>query len=254
MPKLRNRIVSPILSIQPKTVFLHKEDLKFYAMTDKFVFYAPGNGFLQPYVEREVGKSPEALAVMVSSTDIYEPDSETIIDEECALRKNSDWARLEQEFLNEYPDGYILRAAPVVGTGMKGAVRKLAEEIFSGRFFHFPGNETRKCVVHAVDIAKAVGLLLAKRPAKRVFNICDDTYPTLHDIAESLAFRMDNKRISNLSTRPQQIIARFFYRRRYAYYMTDERFCCNALKHATGFEPTDVCAYLREHVYDENSL
>lgn len=226
-------------------------------MPDSFVFHAPDNEFLLPYIEREVGKNPPPLAVMVSSTDIYQPDSGAILAENARQRTDSIWAMREAEFLKDYPDGVILRAAPIVGTGMTGAMRRLAEEIYRGRYFHFPGNEARKSVVHAVDIAAVVGILLktdmASLPA-RVFNITDDTDPLLHDLAEALAYRIDNKRISNISTRPQQLFARWFYGRRYEYYSTDERFSCEALKAAVGFAPTPVCEYLRTHVYDESSL
>lgn len=226
-------------------------------MADSFVLHAPDNGFLMPYVQRVVGKNPPHLAVMVSSTDIYVPDSGAILAEDAPQRTDSIWAMREANFLKDHPDGIILRAAPTVGTGMTGAMRRLAEEIYCGRFFHFPDNEARKSIVHAVDIAAAVGLLLnadvASLPS-RVFNITDDTDPMLHDIAEAFAYRLNNKRISIISTRPQQMFARWLYGRRYKYYTTDERFSCEALKAATGFTPTPVCDYLRTHVYDESSL
>lgn len=226
-------------------------------MPDSFVFHAPDNEFLLPYIEREVGKNPPPLAVMVSSTDIYEPDSASILAEDAPSRTDSIWAMREAEFLKAYPDGVILRAAPIIGTGMTGAMRRLAEDIYRGRFFHFPGNEARKSIVHAVDIAAVVAMLLKTDAASlpgNVFNITDDTDPLLHDLAEALAFRMDNKRISNISTRPQQLFAKWFYGRRYDYYSSDERFSCEALKAAVKFTPTPVCAYLRTHVYDESSL
>ncbi len=225
-------------------------------MRDEFIFYAPGNEFLLPYIEREVEKSPAPMAVMISSTDIYEPCPDSILDENAPLRNASVWAERERAFISENPDGIILRSAPIVGTGMEGAMRKLAEEIYRGRFFHFPGNETRKSVVHAVDIARAVSLFLKLviTPQQRIFNITDGVDPTLHDLAEALAYRINNKRISYVSTRPQQLFARWFYSKRYIYYTTNERFSCEALKNTIGIAPTDVCNYLRTHSYDDSSL
>lgn len=226
-------------------------------MTDNIIFITPQNNFLRPYIERETDKNDPAFSVMVSSTDIYVHDAEAIINEDGEKDKNSGWYSLECDFLEKYPEGIILRAAPIVGTGMTGKVRRLTEEIYRARFFHFPGNEARKSIVHATDIARAVAHFAmngAPEGSRRIFNICDGIDPTLHDIAEALAYRLGNKRISNLSTRPQQLIGRFLYGKRYADYTHSERFNGEALRAATGLEPVDVCNYLRTHVYDENSI
>lgn len=226
-------------------------------MNDSFIFYAPEAGFLLPYIEREVGKNPGPLAVMISSTEIYTPHSDEILDETADKVPGSKWEALENNFLESHPDGIILRAAPIVGTGMTGAMRRLAEEIYSGRFMHFPDNEARKSVVHAAGIAKAVACLaevVSLDADERVFNITDNEDPTLHDLAEALAFRMDNKRISNISTRPQQMLAKVLYGKRYRYYTTTERFSCNRLIKALGYTPVSVCNYLRTHVYNMDSL
>lgn len=226
-------------------------------MNESFVFYAPEADFLLPYIEREVGKNPGSLAVMISSTEIYAPHSDEILDESADKIPGSKWEVLEGEFLESHPDGIILRAAPIVGTGMTGAMRRLVEEIYSGRFMHFPDNDARKSVVHAAGIAKAVACLVnavSLDAGERVFNITDNEDPTLHDLAEALAFRMDNKRISNISTRPQQMLAKMLYGKRYRYYTTTERFSCSRLVKALGYTPVSVCNYLRTHVYDNDSL
>lgn len=226
-------------------------------MTDNIIFITPHNDFLRPYIERETGKNAPLFSVMVSSTDIYIPDEEAIINEDGEIDENSEWYEFEKDFLNSHPEGIILRAAPITGTGMTGKIRQLTEEIYRARFFHFPGNEARKSIVHATDVAQAVAYFAmhgAPDGGRRIFNICDGTDPTLHDIAEALAFRLGNKRISNLSTRPQQLIGRFLYGKRYAYYSRSERYNGGALRAATGLEPVDVCNYLRTHVYDENSI
>lgn len=226
-------------------------------MSDNTIYITSPNEFLRPYVEQETGKTEPAFSVMVSSTDIYSPDHDAIINEDGPIDKNSPWAQLENEFLKAHPDGIILRAAPIVGTGMTGKIRRLAEEIYKARFFHFPGNEVRKSVVHACDVAKAVAFLSKNgvpERDRRIFNICDGEDSTLHDIAEALAYRMENKRISTLSTRPQQMIGRILYGKRYKDYTCDERFNGQALRDITGIKPVPVCEYLRTHVYDENSL
>lgn len=228
--------------------------------------YAPESSFIIPYMRREFpGKgdiaesfddSP-ALAVMISSTDIYTPD-EGWLDEEAAVDDKSPWVKLEEEFSAKASasgtPAYILRCAPIVGTGMTGSVRRLAESIYRGVFFHFPGNEARKSIVHATDVARAARFIADNTLAPRIYNLTDGADPTLHDIAEALAYRMDNKRISNLSTKPQQWFGRLVYgKERYSSYTSSELFSSSRIQVA-GFKPTDTCDYMRNHIYDDSSL
>ena len=104
-------------------------------MSDNTIYITSPNEFLRPYIEQETGKTEPAFSVMVSSTYIYSPDRDAIINEDGPIDKNSPWAQYENEFLKAHPDGIILRAAPIVGTGMTGKIRRLAEEIYKARFF-----------------------------------------------------------------------------------------------------------------------
>lgn len=220
--------------------------------------YFPEADYLLPYLRRELGASEGGRPVMISSTDIYVPSPGDVLAEGAALRSDSLWARLEASFLAQHPDGVVLRAAPVVATGMTGDVRKLAEDVYRGIFFHLPGNDARMSVVHAVDVARVAALAsqAGALPSGRtvIMNITDGVDPRIDDLAEALAYRFDNKRISTLSTRPQQIIGRWLYGKRVERYTLSRRFDGSALVTALGYEPTDVCRYLRTHVYDHESL
>lgn len=232
--------------------------------TPPIAFVCPGNEFVMPYVDQLLVTADfEQLkkgdtAIMLSSTDIYEPDSEKIIDEASPLRTTSAWKKSEDDFIQASETRglkwYIFRAAPIVGTGMNGAIRELAEEIARGLFMHFPGNETQLSVVHASDIARAAEYVLTNNVDGHIFNLTDNCDPTLHDIAEALAYRMKNKRISTISTLPQQWFMRLIYgRKRMARYTTTVRYSSAAIQ-SLGFMPTNVCDYLHTHVYDDNSL
>ncbi len=225
-------------------------------MTD---IYAPDGEFLMPYIKRESAALPESpdVAVMISSSDIYLP-ADAWLDEDSEIDKSSKWHGLEAEFTSRAHSAgkkvYILRCAPIIGTGMTGQMRRLAEEIYRGVFFHFPGNEARKSVVHASDVARAAVFLANSGAEEGVYNLSDGIDPTLHDIAEALAYRMDNKRISNLSTKPQQWFGRIVYgRERYRRYTTSVLVSANKLS-ALGFTPADTCSYMRSHIYDDSSL
>lgn len=150
----------------------------------------------------------------------------------------------------------VLRLPVVIGTGMTGFGRHLVQSIWRGTFFHFPDNEMRLSVVHAVDVARAVALLCTTPRTGAVYTLTDGVDPTLHDLAEALAYRMCNKRISNLSTKPQQWLGRVLYgRRHYTEYTVSRCYDGSAfLTDYPDFHPTDVCTYLRTHVYDDTSL
>lgn len=140
---------------------------------------------------------------------------------------------------------------------MTGAVRSLAAEVNQGLFYHFPGNETRMSVVHGTDVANIVAALFNAKALPEgtlYYNVTDGCDPTVHDLAEALAFRMNEKRISTLSTRPQQIIGKIIFGKRYRRWTTERTFDGSALRRALAVEPIDVCNYLRTHVYDDNSL
>lgn len=223
-------------------------------MTELPRFYCPDSEFLEPYVHREVGSLDLDLPVMISSTEVYRAAPGDVLTEDSPLDKDSVWIAREKIFSEAYPQGVILRCAPIVGTGMRGRVYELAKDIAKGIFFHFPGNPARMSVVHASDVARAVKQMSSSPAFHKVYNLSDNTDPLIHDLAEALAYRMNNKRISTLSTRPQQIIGRFIYGRRYNGYTTDRRFSSERFMHEFNFTPVAVCDYLRTHVYDESSL
>lgn len=248
--------------------------LYFCGVKSDIIIIDKGYEFIRPYVRaalpagtvvHTVFPADEApsLAVMLSSTDVYSPGAEVVLaGEGAAVAAGSPWAKAESDFVAAAnaagARAVILRCAPVVATGMQGFVRSLAADIWRGVFFHFPGNETRLSVVHATDIAAVIGRILAgglgEGSAPAVFNLTDGVNPTLHDLAEALAHRMDEKRISNLSTRPQQLIARFLYGPKYRTWTTERTFDGSAICRALDYTTTPVCEYLRTHVYDEQSL
>lgn len=248
-------------------------------MTETVYIHAPEADFVVPYIRRALGVATQlselsecselsenpngdAIAVMLSSGDIYAGSD--MCAEDAPADAASPWVASEEAFSNVCRKagvkGMILRCADIVGTGMNGFPRALAEAIWRGTFFHFPDNEARRSVVHAVDIAEiirkaAAGGIPHSDNGVTVYNICDGVHPTIHDFAEALAFRMKNKRISTLSTRPQQIMAKLLYgRRRYGLYTSTRTISADALTKDMAYVPTDVCQYLRTHTYDEDSL
>ena len=235
----------------------------------KVIFHASGAEYLMPYLRRTfpakddiqlfedvaAGATPQAhTAVMISSASAPAAESAAKAAEDVSGKLT----KAEQAFVDECSRAglryFILRAAPIVCTGMQGEVRRLAEDIYRGRFFHLPGNEARMSVVHATDIAAATRHLLESDLPSAVYNITDGDDPTVRELAEALAYRMNDKRISTASTKPQQWLLRMLYgSERLARYTVDTVYSSAPLM-ATGFVPTPVCTYLRTHIYDHDSL
>ncbi len=235
---------------------------------EKILIYAPGKEFLMPYLNRVlspakiVGLDDTAgaeMAVMISSCDVYGEGEHIGVGEETAVDTSSVWYMDEEKFRKAVVSlpAFILRCPNIVGTGMTGYPAELAASIWRGLFFHFPGNEARLSTVHASDVAELVGILASKEPEEGVYiyNVSDGTDSMLHDFVEALAYRMRNKRVSTLSTRPQQWFGRKVYGSRYVKYTTTRTFSSERLRAAfPEFHPHEVTEYLRTHVYDETSL
>lgn len=232
-------------------------------MSRKVFLEAPDYEFLLPYLKAEGVELAEVeaaeVAIMLSTTDIYFPGGEKMLDEESSVDIESIEFGKEKQFKefatkNHLPN-IILRCPIVIGTRMGGIGRRIAEMIDSGKLFYFPGNEARVSVMHATDLAKVVLRLAQSDVSEAVYNVGDGTNPTFHDLAEALAYRMKNKRVSTLSTGPQQWFGRVFYGKKLYSIMTTSRlYSVEKIKAELGIDFVDTCEYLRTHNYDENSL
>ena len=226
--------------------------------------HTPGREFLWPYIKKAASaptltdNAGEAdVAIMVSSTDIYTPGELLLAAESTPTNPDSAWIGHESAFAAgcENCRTVILRCPNVIGTAMTGFPRELAESIFRGTFFHIKGNEAPEGAVHAADVAAAIAALAEMPTAEGIYNISDGENPKLHDLAEAIAFRMNNKRISTLSTKGQLWLGRLIYgKKRYRAYTTSRTFDCSRLCRTIDYRPTPTTEYLRTHVYDENSL
>lgn len=153
----------------------------------------------------------------------------------------------------------VLRPALTVGTGMGGELRQMVNSIYRGTYRHIKDDATRRSVVHAVDVARAARVAA---PHGGVYNLTDGADPTVHDIAEALAYRLDNKRIYTVSMRqarrwaavgdwiPLLSMDRETLRCR----TTTLTFDSSLFRSRFDFTPNTVTEYLHKHNYDENSL
>lgn len=221
------------------------------------IIHIPDNGFLSPYLRHEFSDCGESdndivSAVMVSSTDVYDVSEGENIDENTATIPAHRFIKEENEFIDfcnkKNLEPTILRCPHIVGTGMGGMMRRLVNGIYRGTYMHIKHNEARQSVIHAVDVASTARSI---KGHTGIFNISDGSHPSIHDLAEAFAVRLDNKRISDISPR----WARLWYGKDYYESLTRTlTFSSRIYEVLPTFRPNIVTDYLRTHIYDENSL
>lgn len=188
-----------------------------------------GYKFVAPYVEAEIQQ-----AELVDSPDA---DFTVVL---CAAGKGE---------LERSGDRTVIECPWVIGTGMTGAPRELANRVWRGTFFHVPGREIPVAAIHATDLARAVRLTLGK---SGLYRVTDGRSHTLDEIADALAWRMGQKRVLTAPAR-------------WAKFLPGNAFCrlCSEQTPLDGsdfladfpdFKPADVAEYLKTHIYDEKSL
>lgn len=141
-----------------------------------------------------------------------------------------------------------LRCPSVVGTGMKGLPRRIAEGIYRGTYCLIRDNEARISVVHASDVAKAASFALG---SQGTYTLTDMADPTICELSDALAFRLGDKRLFTLPPWAAKIWYGGGY---YQKLTTDNTYPDTFTESFPDFHPHPVVDYLRTHVYDEGSL
>lgn len=206
------------------------------------LFDLGANGFLVPYLRRLL-------------TPDYDPERPTVDPEPTAAVRifhcdeNRDADPAFQDRCEHFGLPTVTLICPnIIGTGMNGRMRRIATGIYNGSYFHIRGSEGKTSVVHAVDVARAA--VLAAGSTGR-FTLTDGTTPTIHDVAEALAYRIDNKRLFAMP----RWAARWWYSREFFDFLTSDTSGADTFAGAfPEFQPTDTLRYLHTHIYDDASL
>ncbi len=227
---------------------------------EKEIFvHAPGREFVMPFIRRdlrsyaltEIAGETTDYAVMISTTDVYAVPEGDCFNELAPISDSSDAYLAEAAYIDKCRalglSPTILRCGHIVGTGMNGLPRRIAESIYRGVFVDIRGNTARQSFVHASDLGQAIGLTLG---SGEVFNVTDGCDPTMADFADALAVRISQKRLFSVSPR----IFRFFYGKRFYGQLTENKTFSGEKLRSRGFKAAPVTEYLKTHVYDDESL
>lgn len=147
----------------------------------------------------------------------------------------------------------------IVGTGMKGTLGAMVKGIASGYYFHIKGNEARRSVIHAYDVARAVRLIA---PVGGIYNLADRVHPTVRNLAEAIAHRLGDRRIYTISPRLLNFAARIGDKISFIPFSSEhlQRLTStltvdsSAISEVIDWQPRDVVNFLLTHQYDENDL
>lgn len=142
----------------------------------------------------------------------------------------------------------ILRPPMILGTGMKGTLRRMVNGLNDGYYFNIKGNTAQRSIVHAKDVAKAAFLISS---IGGIYNITDRIDPSVVELANALAHRINGKRVYSL---PKWIVKFLLPKHLFEKLTNTLTFNCDKLCDTIDFKPENVVRYLLTHQYDENDI
>lgn len=141
--------------------------------------------------------------VFISTVAVYGCDIGEMITEEHQLNGDSSYAKskiMAEEFLQEWCSKKnvvltILRPSLIAGKNPPGNLGAMIRGIKNGKYLSIAGGISRKSVMMACDIAKVLPLCEEKGG---VFNICDDSYPSFHQLELLISKQLGKKPPMNI--------------------------------------------------------
>jgi len=196
-------------------------------------------------------KQPPRHFTYISTVNVYGLNPGEDVREDCFLRPDTDYARSKiraEKMTGKWCETHgtsltILRPAITVGPGMHGRLASMANLISKGMYMHIRGNQARRSLVMADDVAKAVVLTLGK---PGVYNVTDGRAHTMVEIADAIAANVTpGKRLLTIPAPlvkwPLKLFGRDS-RLRCAYrsLTLTATYSSLALQEAVGFDPYDT--------------
>lgn len=228
---------------------------------DKIEIYVnvAGRDFVLPFIRRALSQyvvsdtvtDTAGYAVMISTVDVYDVAAGENINELAPVNDVSEAIRAEAVFIDECRRAgiapTILRCANIVGTGMDGLPRRIAEGIWRGVFADIKDNTARQSFVHASDLGQAIELTLGSGD---VFNVTDGVDCQIAEFADAMAWRMGQKRVFSVPA----WIFKFVYGKQFYKCLTNTLTFSGEKLRSRGFKAVSVTDYLKNHIYDNESL
>lgn len=146
------------------------------------------------------------LFIFISTVAVYGVESGVMIDEKHELRGKTAYAssKIEaEEFLSVWCAKYgvrlvILRPALLIGDDAPGNWGAMVSGIKSGRYFSIAGGKAKKSVFRVEQLADVIIRMINNEDAMGVFNVCDNTNPSFHELEGEICERLNKKRPMNI--------------------------------------------------------
>lgn len=137
--------------------------------------------------------------IFMSTVAVYGCDIGDSITEEHSLDGDTPYAKskiMAEEFLKDWCSQNdviltILRPSLIAGKNPPGNLGAMINGISSGKYLSIAGGVSRKSVMMACDLANVIPLCEDKGG---IFNICDDSYPSFHDLEVLISKQLGKKR------------------------------------------------------------
>lgn len=137
--------------------------------------------------------------IFMSTVAVYGCDIGEEITEEHSLDGETPYAKskiMAEQFLIEWCAKNnvvltILRPSLIAGKNPPGNLGAMIRGISSGKYLSIAGGISRKSVMMACDLANVIPLCEDKGG---IFNICDDTYPSFHELEILISNQLEKKR------------------------------------------------------------
>ena len=136
--------------------------------------------------------------VFISTVAVYGCDIGEMITEEHSLDGDSPYAKskiMAEQFLQDWCLKNnvvltVLRPSLIAGKNPPGNLGAMIKGIETGKYLSIAGGVSRKSVMMACDLAKVLPLCEEKGG---VFNICDDSYPSFHELELLISKQLGKK-------------------------------------------------------------
>ena len=136
--------------------------------------------------------------IFISTVAVYGCEIGDMITEEHPLNGDSPYAKskiMAEQFLQKWSQKNnvvltILRPSLIAGKNPPGNLGAMIRGIENGRYLSIAGGVSKKSVMMACDLAKVLPLCEKKGG---VYNICDDAYPSFHELEMLISKQLNKK-------------------------------------------------------------
>lgn len=146
-------------------------------------------------------QNPPRYFVQISSLSVYGLTEGNDVTEDYPLRPVTEYGKSKLAAENELKKWCadkgvvltILRPALTFGNGVSGKAAEMFDAIVKGRYFHIRGNQARRSIVMADDVAKACRLTFKEGG---IYNVSDGYNHSVIELGDAMAANCgENKRI-----------------------------------------------------------